>query len=52
MPWKVEKRGNKWVTVNEDTGKVKGTHDSQEKAQSQLRLLNAVKHGWKPTHNR
>jgi len=43
MPYKVEKRGSNWVTVNTETGQVKGTHDSKEKAMRQMRLLYAVK---------
>jgi len=49
MPWAVRKRGTKYVTVNTDTGKVKGTHTSKAKAEAQKRLLYAVKHGWHPT---
>jgi len=45
MPYGVEKRGNKWVTLNTDTGDVKGTHDSKEKALRQMRLLYHVKGG-------
>lgn len=48
MPYRIEKRGNKWVVVNEDTGKVKGTHDSEEKARAQMRLLYGIEHGLKP----
>ena len=43
MPYAVEKRGDKWVTINTDTGKVKGTHDSKIKATRQMRLLYMVK---------
>jgi len=39
MPYKVIKRGNKWLTINEVTGKVKGTHDTKEKAIAQMKLL-------------
>lgn len=41
MPYAVRKRGNKWVVVNKETGKVKGTHDSRESAMRQLRALYA-----------
>ena len=43
MPYKVEKRGDKWVTINSDTGDVKGTHDTKGKAIRQMRLLYMVK---------
>ncbi len=49
MPYDVEKRGNKWVTINTETGDVKGTHDTKEKAIRQMRLLYHVKGGGKPT---
>ena len=49
MPYEIKKKGNKWVVYNLDTGAVKGTHDSEAKAQRQINLLRAVEHGWKPT---
>jgi hypothetical protein len=49
MPYGVEKRGDKWVTINTDTGDVKGTHDTKEKAQRQMRLLYHLKSGGKLT---
>jgi len=49
MPYAIEKRGNKWVVFNKETGDVKGRHDSKPKAQSQINLLRAVEHGWQPT---
>ena len=45
MPWGVKKQGNKWVTYNKDTGKVKGHHSSKESAESQRRLLEGIRHG-------
>ena len=41
MPYSVRKRGKKYVVVNKDTGKVKGTHPSKAKANRQLRALYA-----------
>jgi hypothetical protein len=41
MPYKIEKRGNKYVVVKKEGGKVMGTHDSEEKAKSQLKALYA-----------
>lgn len=49
MPYKVEKRGSKWVTANKETGHVKGTHDTEHKAIAQMRLLYGVEGGMKPT---
>lgn len=49
MPYDVEKRGNKWVTLNTETGDIKGTHDTREKALRQMRLLYHIKGGGKLT---
>ncbi len=43
MPYAVEQRGDKWVTINSETKQVKGTHDSKAKAIRQMRLLYMVK---------
>ena len=48
MPYKVLKRGNKFVTVNKITGDVKGTHATRDKAEKQRRLLEMIKHGGTP----
>lgn len=45
MPYKVVKKGNKWLTINKETGKVKGTHDTKEKAVAQMRLLYGIESG-------
>ena len=39
MPYQITKSGNKWIVKNKNTGAVKGTHDTEEKAKSQMRLL-------------
>lgn len=50
MPYDIDKRGNKWVVYNTETGSVKGRHDTEEKAQRQINLLRGIEHGnWKPT---
>jgi hypothetical protein len=41
MPWKIVKRRGKWVVINKETGKVKGTHSTKEKAVRHLRALYA-----------
>ncbi|MCD5384904.1 MAG: hypothetical protein LRZ94_01140 [Candidatus Pacebacteria bacterium] len=48
MPYKVIRKGNKWLTINEITGKIKGTHDSKHKAIAQMKLLYGIKSGIKP----
>lgn len=52
MPYGIKKRGKKWITYNRDTGEIKGTHDSFAKAEAQRRLLEGIKHGWKPTRKK
>lgn len=52
MPYVIRKSGKKWIVVNKETGKVKGTHDTKAKAKSQIRLLYGIEHGWKPTKKR
>ena len=49
MPYSIEKREDKWVVINTETKKVKGTHDSKIKAIRQKNLLYGVEHGWEPT---
>ncbi len=44
MPYTIKKEGDKFITVNTDTGHVKGTHSSKEKAMAQMRLLQAIEH--------
>jgi hypothetical protein len=39
MPYAVRKSGEKYKVVNKNTGRVYGTHDSQEKADKQLAAL-------------
>jgi hypothetical protein len=48
MPYKIVKQGNKYLTVNKDTGKIKGTHDSKAKAIAQMRLLYGIDAGRTP----
>lgn len=50
MPYKIEKKGSKYLVINKDTGKVKGTHPSKDKATKQMRLLYGIEKGWKPTN--
>lgn len=55
MPYEVRKQGDNYEIVNSDSGDVKATHeppDAKEKAEAQLRLLEAVDNdpGWGPPH--
>ena len=54
MPYEIRKSGENYEVINKDTGEVKATHeppDAKEKAERQLRLLEAVEHdeGWTPS---
>jgi len=49
MPYKIIKSGSKWLLKNRATGKLKGTHSSYVSALKQMRLLQGIEHGWKPT---
>lgn len=49
MPFELRKTGDGWVVRNADTGLVKGRFKgNKEKASKQLRLLEAIKHGYRP----
>lgn len=41
MPYHIEKRGNRFSVVADDTGNVAGTHDTEERAKRQLKALYA-----------
>ena len=49
MPYTVRKSGNYWLTVNTETGKVKGRHKTKKLAIAQMRLLYGIESGWRPT---
>jgi hypothetical protein len=51
MPYEVRHvEGNGYEVINSETKEVKGTHESKEDAERQVRLLNAVEHdeNWEP----
>lgn len=41
MPYDIYKRKGKWVVVNDETGKVKGTHATRKEALAHMRALYA-----------
>jgi hypothetical protein len=47
MPYAVQEKNGKFVVINKDTGKVKGTHPTKSKATAQMRLLYGIEHGMK-----
>lgn len=49
MPYKVQKRGECYRVINEETGKKHSKCTTEEKAKKQLRILRGVESGkWKP----
>jgi hypothetical protein len=48
MPYSIVKRGDKYLTINKETGKVKGTHDTRKKAVAQMRLLYKIENQSNP----
>jgi hypothetical protein len=49
MPYAIEGSGSKFIVKNKKTGDIKGHFTSRKKALRQMRLLQGVEHGWKPT---
>ena len=49
MPYTVRKSEDGYQVVDRETGKVFSRHTTEEKAERQRRLLEGVRHGWKPT---
>ena len=49
MPYYVQKADGAYQVVDRETGKVYSRHTSKEKAESQRRLLEGIRQGWKPT---
>ena len=49
MPYIIRKvRGYEcYMVINEENGKIHSKCTTREKAKSQIRLLNAIEHGWK-----
>jgi len=49
LPYSVRKTNGAYEVVDVETGKVHASHTTKEKAEAQRRLLEGVRHGWKPT---
>jgi len=49
LPYSVRKTNEGYQVVDIDTGKVYSRHTTKDKAERQRRLLEGVRHGWKPT---
>ena len=48
MPYSIEKVPLGYRVINTETRKVHAAHTTKEKAQAQVRLLNAIHHGMEP----
>jgi hypothetical protein len=49
VPYTVTKTDDGYQVVDRETGKVYSRHTTKENAERQRRLLEGVRHGWKPT---
>jgi hypothetical protein len=49
MPYSIKKTDGAYQVVDRETGKVYSRHTSKENAERQRRLLEGVRHGWRPT---
>jgi hypothetical protein len=49
LPYSVRKTNGAYEVVDVETGKVYSNHTTKENAERQRRLLEGVRHGWKPT---
>jgi hypothetical protein len=49
LPYTVRKTNGTYQVVDRETGKVYSRHTTKAKAERQRRLLEGVRHGWKPT---
>jgi hypothetical protein len=45
MPYKIEKRGDKYCVVRRDTGENKGCSDTKQEAQAHMNAMHAAEHG-------
>jgi phage gp16-like protein len=49
LPYTVRRRDGAYQVVDRETGKVYSRHATKENAERQRRLLEGIRHGWKPT---
>jgi hypothetical protein len=49
LPYGVRKTNGAYQVVDRETGKVYSRHSTKAMAERQRRLLEGVRHGWKPT---
>jgi phage gp16-like protein len=49
LPYSVRKTDEGYQVLDRETGKVYSQHTTKDKAERQRRLLEGIRHGWKPT---
>jgi len=49
LPYSIREVDGAYQVVDRETGEVFSRHTTKEKAERQRRLLEGVRHGWKPT---
>jgi phage gp16-like protein len=49
LPYIVREENGAYQVVDRETGKVYSRHTTKEKAEHQRRLLEGIRHGWKPS---
>jgi phage gp16-like protein len=49
LPYSVKETDGTYQVVDQETGQVYSRHTTKDKAERQRRLLEGVRHGWKPT---
>jgi hypothetical protein len=52
LPYIVREENGAYQVIDRETGKVHSNHTTKDKAERQRRLLEGVRHGWKPTGNK
>jgi len=52
LPYSVRKTNGAYQVADRETGKVYSRHTTKDKAERQRRLLEGIRHGWKPTEKK
>ena len=52
MPYSIKEIDGAYQVVDEETGKVYSRHTSKENAERQRRLLEGIRHGWRPAEKK
>ena len=51
MPYKIQRRGSRWVLKRVD-GTIKSRHSTKAKAEASEKIILAKEHGWRPKKRR